>query len=328
MSAPATRHWRLALAALVAAGLAPGTWWRSTPPEPDYHAGLSVRAVTPSPQRLGPFALTGAWHLTSANSHFGSWSAMLMQGDGRLLLASDRGRMLMMPPPGTPGESGMSYFAGQAEAIKARADIEALTADRATGRIWASFEGSNAVVRYEPGFRQTRTVQPPAMRGWSANSGPEAMARLADRRFIVLSEGRQRWTGSTAPALLFPGDPVTGVEPLRFLYTLDGDYRPVDMAALPDGRVLVLERRVRLGLPPRFSSRLRLFDSQQIAAGTPWQGDVLATIAGSLAENYEGLAVEPGAGGRLTLWLVSDDNNMRFQRTLLLRLEGAVPPAR
>ena len=55
---------------------------------------------------------------------------------------------------------------------------------------------------------------------------------------------------------------------------------------------------------------------------------MLATIAGSLAENYEGLAVEPGAGGRLTLWLVSDDNNMRFQRTLLLRLEGAVPPAR
>jgi hypothetical protein len=37
-------------------------------------------------------------------------------------------------------------------------------------------------------------------------------------------------------------------------------------------------------------------------------------------DNMEGLAVAPGPGGALTLWLVSDDNFNPPQRTILVAL--------
>ena len=37
-------------------------------------------------------------------------------------------------------------------------------------------------------------------------------------------------------------------------------------------------------------------------------------------ENFEGLAVVPGQRGGVVLWLISDDNQSAFQRTLLLKL--------
>ena len=42
-------------------------------------------------------------------------------------------------------------------------------------------------------------------------------------------------------------------------------------------------------------------------------------------DNYEGLAIMPDATG-VTMWLISDDNRMRYQRTLLLQLHWQVPP--
>jgi hypothetical protein len=53
-----------------------------------------------------------------------------------------------------------------------------------------------------------------------------------------------------------------------------------------------------------------------------WRTDTLADLQLPLPmDNYEGLAIEPADTGNLALWLISDDNNMRYQRTLLLKLE-------
>ena len=75
-------------------------------------------------------------------------------------------------------------------------------------------------------------------------------------------------------------------------------------------------------MPPRFGTWLVLADPAQVQPGQPWRSVPLANLHGTgLEENYEGLAIEPDADGRVTVWLISDSNGAVTQRTLLLRLE-------
>jgi hypothetical protein len=48
-------------------------------------------------------------------------------------------------------------------------------------------------------------------------------------------------------------------------------------------------------------------------------GEAVGTLAAPMAvDNLEGIAVER-VGGRTIVWLISDDNFLPFQRTLLLK---------
>src|SRR5690606_34492929 len=105
---------------------------------------------------------------------------------------------------------------------------EAVTSDPRTGRLWAAYENSNLIERRGPAGAVER-VRPAAMQDWPSNAGPEAMVRLADGRFVVLSEGRASWMSTVTDGLLFPGDPVDGAEPVRFRFAPPRGSRPVDM---------------------------------------------------------------------------------------------------
>jgi hypothetical protein len=73
---------------------------------------------------------------------------------------------------------------------------------------------------------------------------------------------------------------------------------------------------------------LAVADPADIAAGKDWPWRKLADLAGPVPrDNYEGLAIAPDADG-VTLWVISDDNFARFQRTLLIELHWRVPPRR
>jgi hypothetical protein len=100
------------------------------------------------------------------------------------------------------------------------------------------------------------------------------------------------------------------------------------MAELPDGRVLILLRKVSLGLPYDFSARLVLADPTMIRASEPWPWEEVAELGPAVPmDNYEGLAIAGATEGKpLTLWLISDDNGASYiQRTLLVRLEWNYP---
>ena len=108
---------------------------------------------------------------------------------------------------------------------------------------------------------------------------------------------------------------------MRFRYAPPAGYRPVDAAALPDGRVLVLHRRVTIGLPYGFEAKISVADPREIAAGEDWRGREIATLDSPLpVDNVEGIAVAPQGDGSFVVWLISDDNNAALQRTLLYRL--------
>lgn len=313
---------KVLLLLVVILGLAPGTWLRSPRPPADGRQVLSFIPLRVPAVDLGPLEPAGAWALVSPNVDFGSYSALVAFGDGTLLAASDKGGMMRFSPPGArPGRIEIGYFGHDRSLAKRLLDIESMTRDPASGRLWLGFEYDDRIERFDPGFHNKATVRPEAMREWSKNGGAEAMVRLADGRFIVIAEGGLVSTDRYVPGLLFASDPIAGGKPALFRFVPPGDYRPVDMAQLPDGRVLILLRRVVWGIPPGFASKLVIADPATLEAGKAWRAEPAADLVAPLpSDNFEGLAVEPDGRGGAVLWLISDDNNSIFQRTLLLKL--------
>lgn len=310
----------LAIAVLMVL-IAPGTWLRSPPVQADDSQTLTVTLLKTDGLDLGEVRLAAAWQLDSPNSQFGSYSGLLAMPDCQLLSASDAGGLLRMPMPGCEGEVVIGRFAGRTAVKKKLIDIESLTRDPATGRIWVGYEGTNTVERLKDDLTGSKSVRPAAMRGWSSNSGPEAMVRLRSGNFIVISEGRSGYWDTAYPALLFEGDPVEKPGVRNFSFAPPEGYRPVDMAQIPDGRILILVRAFAFGLPPTFNVKLVVADPAAIETGETWSGTEIAAITDPrIEDNYEGLAVVPSPDGTLDLWLISDDNGTSFQRTLLLKL--------
>jgi hypothetical protein len=325
---------RRGLALLMVGALLPVTWLRE--PLRPASRGESLHFVpVPLPpaedlaRHLGPFALEGVWQMTSPCQGFGGYSALVPLGDGRLLAIGDNGGLLWFAPPGRkPAAPKFAVFTTGPDGWKRDRDAESATRDPATGTLWVGWEWSHTISRHAGSLWEPVKVRPRAMRDWGVNSGAEAMVRLADGRFVVLGEGFSGWLDDrTHPALLFSGDPVTAGEPQPFTFAGPARFSPTDMAQLPDGRVLIVMRRAVWPMPFRFAARLAIADPAEIRAGGTWQAREVALLTSSLpVDNFEGIAIEPQADGRVTVWLISDDNNAVTQRTLLWKL--SVDPAR
>jgi hypothetical protein len=324
---------RLALLLLIL-GLAPGTWLRV--PKRPWNPTVALRLTpVPLPPRaslasyLGPFALDGVWSLTSPYGAFGGYSALVPLPDGRLMAISDSARRLTFSPPGVPPlPPRTGDVIARSTRSKFDSDVEAAARDPVTGTIWTAREYINAISRHDPGFRRAVTRRPAAIRDWSENSGPEAMARLADGRFIALAEGFTGWfEWRRHEGVLFAGDPVADAPATRFEFSGAPGLSPTDMTALPDGRVLILMRRLVWPFPLRFAGAIMLADPAAIRRGETWNAVEIARLEPPLpADNFEGMAVVPRADGTVIVWLISDNNGAATQRTLLWKL--ALDPAR
>ncbi len=300
----------LALCVLVA----PGTWVRSNPPPERIHEVMFTSlAAGAHPVATAALAPGGLWVLDSADPFFGGYSALVVQPGGRAIAFSDLGETFVFTLPGRgASETRLEAVRAHPRQGNARQDIESATADPPTGRIWVGYEQHHAIRRFAPGETEGHIDWPEPMQGWDGNSGAEALVRLDDGRFLAFGERNAR-------GLLFARDPVDGAEPLAFTAAWPDGHRPADAAQLPDGRVLVLTRKIVLAWPP-FESLLLVGDPRTIRAGETWEPRLLARLDTLLPrENYEALAVEREGAG-VALWLMSDDNFSSFQRTLLARL--------
>lgn len=320
---------RRALTLLLIVVLLPMTWLREPRPREDMSQALRFVPVKLPPQpelaaHLGPFRLEAAWEMVSPHSSFGGYSALLILPGRRFLAIGDRGRVLWFSPPGTPQVPTFnSALLPNPAAYIMGTDSESATRDPVTGKIWVAYENSNGITRHARGLVLDKYDWPRAMRGWAGNSGPEAMVRLADGRFLVLAEGFAGWLESRRHnAVLFSGDPVAPpFRTTRWLFEGAERFSPTDAAQLPDGRVLVLMRRVAWPMPVRFAGRIVLLDPADIGPGTTVHAPVVAKLSSSLpVDNFEGIAIESRGDGKVTVWLISDDNGAVFQRSLLWKL--------
>lgn len=291
---------------------------------------LPLDAANPASRRVGDLDFLAAWELKSDNGIFGGLSALAALKNGRFLAISDAGAVVGFGI-GDNGRADRPFIAalpgayGKGILYKDR-DSEGLAYDPGTGRVWVSYEYRNAIRRFPPSLaRVDGIVRPAAMRDWPSNSGPEALVRLNDGRFLVFAEGGgDEESEGIYPAILFSGDPAEpGTASFSFRYRPPDGYRITDATPLPDGRLLLLHRRI--GVPDGFTAKISLFDPATVQRGALTHGRVIATLESPLlVDNMEGIATTQ-ENGRTIVWLVSDDNFNIFQRTLLMKFALDLP---
>ena len=205
-------------------------------------------------------------------------------------------------------------------------DSESMSVDARTGAVWVGFENSNAFWRYNATMtRAEGHVEPPVMRHWPINEGPEAMTLLPGGGMATIDETSPWPHARGRGGIVFTGDPVSAPRRgFRFNYLPPAGYDPSDMTVLPDGRWLILNRRFA---DYAFANVLTVVDARRVRSGATVRGRPVATLAAPLIhDNFEGVAITR-EGAATIVWLVSDDNQMwPVQRSLLLKFR-LDPPA-
>ncbi|HYW16564.1 MAG TPA: esterase-like activity of phytase family protein [Allosphingosinicella sp.] len=308
----------LAAFALLATFAPPAMQHREPPPAVTLvrYAPVPLSEESPGLKRVGRLAFLGAWAVNGNDARIGGVSALHVEG-GEALAMSDAGWRIRLPLPqgGAPVRAQVAMVEeGPGPAgDKVNRDIESLVVHGSDA--WLGFEQANAIWRYDRrSFARRSSAAPPAIREWSNNAGPEAMARLPDGRFLVLAEG----DGGDSEAVLFSGDPaVAGTRALRLRYRPPEGYRVTDAAALPDGRLVFLNRKV--GLFAGFTAKVTVAGLPRLADRALIAGIEIAAFEGSVTrDNLEALSLTR-EGSRTILWIASDDNFNPFQRTLLMK---------
>lgn len=296
----------------------------SPPPPFDHQAAIRFESVAlddsaPGRRHVGALAFLGGWSLSSTNGRFGGISAMHVDKD-RVTALTDSGFVIRFPLPS--GASGLvrgridPLLEGSSPPAKKEArDTEALAVSGSLA--WVGYERRNNVSRYRTrDWRREAHTRPQAMRHWPRNGGSEGLVRLRDGRFLIFSEHALR-NDRTSQLLLFDADPsLARSRSVTLGYRPPRGYAATDAAELPDGRLLILNRRLSFG--GGMSARLAI-------ASLPTAGDVMtgreiaALRPPVTVDNMEALSVTRESG-RTIVWIASDDNfSPPLQRTLLMK---------
>lgn len=282
----------------------------------------------PERRRFGALEFRSGLRLTSPHEDFGGFSGMWRAPDGAGLVAiSDAGHWLTATLRRTGGR--LSGLDGARLAPILRADGRPLNRTRsydteglamAGGVAFISIERTHQVMRFD--FAKDGVMAhgreipvPRELKRLPANKSLEAIAvappghPLAGAVIVVA----ERSGGEAEPTL---GAILTGPRAGLFQVSRPNAYDITDMAFLPDGDLLLLERWFR---PFRgVAMRIRRVPGRMVAPGAMLDGPTL--IEADLAQeidNMEGLAIHEEQG-RHILTLISDDNFSMLQRTILL----------
>jgi hypothetical protein len=88
---------------------------------------------------------------------------------------------------------------------------------------------------------------------------------------------------------------------------------------MPDGRLIILQRH--FGVFDGFWSAISIVDPTKIVPGAVVEGELVAELKPPLnIDNMEGMSITR-EGDRTIIWLISDDNQVPVERTLLLKFE-------
>jgi hypothetical protein len=342
------RAWLCALA--LAAGCASSApyWETSAPPEQALPAPVhsvvaggaeawpSVRvAATSIPYGAGnlraPQGLRfrGGLELRSDDPAFGGLSGLHVDSAGRLLAVSDTGKWfaarLVLDGEGAlvglvdARIASIRDETGAPFADKASADAEGL-ARLADGRFAVSFERSHVIRVYDlagkgPNAAPDLTLAPAGTDRLGPNESFEALAAFGDR-LIAGTESAPVGAGKGGAFWVVPLDPeqhpgMAGVAPTAQGYGL------VSLDRLPNGDFVALERFFAPLIGPRINVK-RVSASGLGQTPPAWESTTIAALTPpATLDNFEGVTVVATPEGGVRLYLISDDNFSKAQRTLL-----------
>ncbi len=292
-------------------------------------------ALGSSETRFGALEFRGGLQLSSPDPRFGSLSALDFAADGHTLTAvADTGFWFTAAltevdgrPTGlaAPMLAPMLDARGRPFASKLDCDAEGLRIVSRDGRATAyvSFERRPAIGRYvaAPDFATARRSDlplPKFVNHLQANKGLEALAvapaagPLAGA-IVAIAERSLDRAGNHR------GFIVGARRDGTFALVRSDRFDVSDAAFLPDGDLIVLERR--FNFTDGLAVRIRRIPGAAIRPGAIVDGPVLITADMSdQIDNMEGLAVRTDEHGETILTLISDDNGNHFlQRTILLQ---------
>lgn len=310
--------------------LVPVTFVHGPAPRPNNSQFISLEPIQldvddSGHKTVGRLEFLAGWKMTSKNSGFGGFSAMLVMLGDRFFLLSDQGglagftlnektnkaeRPFIAPLPDGP--------AAENEFARKNWDAESLLYDPVTGQFWVGFEHHHSIWRYGRSFARKEASHAIAeMQKWPNNGGAEAMLKLANDRFLVFSESADA-KGGGYQALIILGDPAEAGAPVQsFSYKPPDGYRVTDAALLPDGKAVFLHRRFT---PLEGASAiLSIADLSEVAPDKALSSNPIAVLKPPLrVDNMEALAITK-QGKDIIIWVASDDNFNRLQETLLMK---------
>ncbi|MFZ2102493.1 MAG: esterase-like activity of phytase family protein [Oricola sp.] len=287
-----------------------------------------------SETRFGDLEFAGGLEMTASSRHFGALSALHVFDDqARILGVADTGFWFAgkIDRDATGRPTGLSDFTmwemEEAGAGKWETDAEGMTVSGDTA--YVSFERKHRIAEYkmaEGGHPVLlREKQPPVpMRELRDNKGFETITVAPEASPLAGS-----LVGVTEKSLDRNGNMMAFVrrpdgKSFEFSVRRIGDFDITDGKFLPDGDLVILERR--FNIEDGVAMRLRRFPGKDIVKGATVDGKVLleANLLYQI-DNMEGLSVSTDADGTPRLTIVSDDNHSILQRNLLVefRLVGS-----
>ncbi len=287
-------------------------------------------------QQFGRLRFIGGLALTSDNPLFGAWSSVRFLPDGQHFIGvfdtahwlqgrierDARGRLAGLADVTIVP---MREKSGQTDTAKWLMDAEGMALSG--GDILVSFENRHRIDVYPGGDlaqavpkRSLPMLIPPDR--LRHNGGIEAMAVAPDTpgagplagSAVIVSEYSLDDAGNLQAAIL--DGPLRG----RFSVTRHDGFDVTDSAFLPDGDLLLLERRFTWATG--VAMRIRRIPGRDLRPGAVVDGEELLRAGMQYQiDNMEGMDVMRGPDGSTRIILVSDDNHFVIQRTLMLEFE-------
>jgi hypothetical protein len=278
-----------------------------------YRSGLNLYAKTRYFGGFSGLALDPSGQMLLAISDAGTWMRATLDYDGRRLKGLSG--VVLGPVLGADGKPLSDDTERDAEGMTL------VDGNPKQGTALVSFERKHRLMRYpftpERFGPPTGTLPlPAAAKALKANRGIEAIAMLRAGKLkgtlLTFSEGRVDKNGNVLGWLI--GGPTPGTIFLKQI----GGFDITDAAALPDGGVVLLERRFRFS--EGIKMRIRRIAASEIKRGAVMKGEVLLEADDSLnIDNMEAIAAHRAPSGETILTLMSDDNFSLLQRTLIMQ---------
>jgi hypothetical protein len=280
-----------------------------------------LSTTDPDRTRFGSLQFRSGIDLRSRVSAFGGFSGLWRSSNGQEIIAlADNAQLLKARIETSDGRlSGLSgpilspLVLSNGVPLRRSRYYDTESFALAGNAVFIGVERNHAVIRFERTatgsiVRGVPITVPKELKDLPSNGGLEAIAVAPQRSplngaLIGLAEGGR-------------GFILTGSRQGAFQMAPSGGFDATDLAFLPDGDALILERR--FSLFGGFGCRLRRVEASALQPEASVDGDILyESEASHQVDNMEGLAVHR-EGSETVLSLISDNNFSSFQRTLLL----------